>query len=274
MHILVCTKEVLDPEGVNSYALWGRLKVDPSGRGFETGGAIPNIINAYDEQAVEAALRIRDAGVECSITVAVVGDADAGGILRRLLAMGADRAIHVETDDAGTDGFRTASILAGLVRELGDIDLVLCGRQGSNYDQGTVPAVLAERLDWSYATMAADITLDGTLDETSDRAARVTRATPLGEEIVEATLPAVVTVSNEIGQPRYPSSRRMMAARRTPPEVMQASELASDAGAAVELVELLIPEVQGQCSIIEGDSAAAKAQTLLDRLVETGALDA
>jgi electron transfer flavoprotein beta subunit len=266
MHILVCAKQVLDPDGVNSYALWGRLDIDDSGRGFETGGAIPHIINAYDEQATEAALRIRDAGVDCSITVAVAGDESAASILRRLVAMGADRAVHVKTDGAGTDGFRTASILAGLVRELGDVDLVLCGRQGSDYDQGTVPAVLAERLGWSYVTPATDVSVGDS--------ARVTRVTPLGDEIVEAKLPAVVAVSNEVGQPRYPSSRRMMAARRTPPEVFEASTLSPDGeGAAVELVELLVPQVQGQCVIIEGDGPASKAEALLARLAESGALD-
>ena len=201
--------------------------------------------------------------------MAVVGGADASSILRRCIAMGADRSIHVQTDEtlssSLTDGFHVAGILAGLVGELGDVDLVLCGRQGSDYDQGTVPAVLAERLDWSYVTMAADVAVTD--------AARVTRATPLGDEIVEATLPAVVTVSNEVGQPRYPSSRRMMAARRTPPEVIDASTLASGSRGGVELVELLVPEVQGQCVTSEGDSAAAKAEALLVRLAETGALD-
>ncbi len=264
-HILVCTKQVLDPDGVNSYALWGRLEVDSTGRGFDTGGAIPQIINAYDEQAVEAALRLRDAGVDCTITVVVVGDQEAASILRRCIAMGADRAIHVVADEPRTDGFGVARILAGLVNELADVDLVLCGRQGSDFDQGTVPAVLAEHLDWSYVTMAGDVTLDDV--------ARVTRATPFGPEIVEAELPAVITVSNEVGQARYPSSRRMMAARRTPPEVMDGTALAGPANVTVELVELMVPEVQGGCEIIEGDSPAAKASALLARLEESGALD-
>jgi electron transfer flavoprotein beta subunit len=265
MHILVCAKQVLDPDGVNSYALWGRLEVDSSGRGFDTGGAIPRIINAYDEQAVEAALRVRDAGVDCAVTVAVVGGEEAAAILRRCVAMGADRAIHVLTDDDGTDGFRTARVLASLVEELADVDLVLCGRQGSDFDQGTVPAVVAEHLDWSYVTMAADLSVGD--------AVRVTRATPFGPEIVEAQLPAVVTVSNEVGQPRYPSSRRMMAARRTPPETMDANALAGEARAALELVALNVPEVQGGCDIIEGETPEAKARALLARLRDAGALD-
>jgi len=272
MHILVCVKQVLDPEGVNSYALWGRLEADASGRSFETGGAIPQIINAYDEQAVEAALRIRDAGVDCSISVVTIGDASSATILRRCIAMGAGRGIHVQTAEAVSDGFRVASILAALVRELGDIDLVLCGRQGSDYDQGVVPAVLAERLDWPYVSPASAVSLGGPGEPGAP--ARVTRAAPAGEEIVEVALPAVVAVGNEIGQPRYPSSRGMMAARRTPPEVFEASALAAAGdGAGVELIELFVPELQGQCVILEGETPAAKARALLDRLIESGALD-
>ena len=267
MHIVVCAKQVLDPDGVNSYALWGRLTVDASGSAFDTGGAVPHILNAYDEQATEAALRIRDAGVDCRITAVATGGDDASTVLRRCVAMGADDAIHV-VDGGGpaTDGFRTARLLAGVVRELGDVDLVLCGRQGSDYDQGTVPAVLAELLDYAYVTMAAGV-------EAGDGVVRVVRATPLGDELVQATLPAVVTVSNELGQPRYPSSRRMLAARRNPPETRAASDLLmGDAPPAVEVAQLFVPEVQGRCEMIEGETPADKARTLFARLTETGVI--
>ena len=265
MHILVCLKQVLDPDGVNSYALWGRLTVDQSGCNFETGGAVPRIVNAYDEQAVEVALRLKDADESVTVTIASVGANEAATMLRRAIAMGADRAIEVQSDDEGTDGFRVASVLAGLVTELGDVDLVVCGRQGSDFDQGTVPAVLAEKLDRPFVTMASGTTSEGD-------ALRVTRVTPFGDELVEVDLPAVIAVSNEVGTPRYPSSRRMMAARRTPPEVMQAADLASD-GTGVKLVELFVPQVQGHGEIIEGDSPGAKAATLLKRLVAAGVLD-
>ena len=132
--------------------------------------------------------------------------------------------------------------------------------------------MLAERLDWPYVSPASAVSLDGSGEPGAP--ARVTRAAPAGEEIVEVALPAVVAVGNEVGQPRYPSSRGMMAARRTPPEVFDAMALAAAGdGAGVELVELFVPELQGQCVILEGESAAAKARTLLDRLIESGALD-
>ena len=267
LHIVVCAKQVLDPDGVNSFAFWGRLQVSDDGRSFDTGEMVPRIINAYDEQAVEAALRIRDAGVACRITVVTVGDEEAGAILKRCVAMGADDAVQIVDAAAGLgDGFRTARLLAGLIAELGDVDLVLCGRQGSDYDQGTVPAVLAERLGAALVTMSAGVEVEG-------GALRVVRVTPRGEEVVRAALPAVVSISNEIGTPRYPSSRRMMQARRQRPERRQASDYEARAGAVgVEVTRLMVPDVQGHCEIIEGGSAAEKAVRLMRQLDDRGLL--
>lgn len=269
MHILVAAKQVLDPDGVNSYALWGRLKVADSGREFEVGETVPRIINAYDEQAMEAALRIRDAGVDCRITAVSVGSASAADVLKRCVAMGADASILVDDPDAGAaDGFRAAELLAAVAKELGDVDLVICGRQGSDFDQGTVPGVLAELLDAALVTMAAGV-------EAGDGVVRVRRATPFGEEVVEATLPAVVSVSNELGLARYPSSRGMLAARRQPPQMKQASDLLGWVGGhRVEVKQLIVPDVQGHCEVIEGATPHEKAATLVQRLAEMGVLHA
>jgi electron transfer flavoprotein beta subunit len=268
MHIVICTKQVLDPEGVNGYALWGRLKVDESGRAFDTAGAVPQIINAYDEQAAEAALRILDDDESVRVTAITAGDSSAADVLKRCVAMGVHSSILIiDPEVASADGFRTARLLAATIEELGDVDLVLCGRQGSDYDQGTVPAVLAELLDSALVTLASDVRTDGD-------GVRVTRVLPAGEEVVRASLPAVVSVSNELGQPRYPSSRNRMAARRNPPLEKQAADLLGDDGPGVELVELFVPDVQGHGETIEGDSPAAKAQALFAKLTEAGLLDA
>lgn len=264
MHIVICAKQVVDPDGVNSYALWGQLEVDDSGRAFKT--SLPLILNAYDDQAIEAALRLRDAGVEGKITAVAVGEAEAAQVLKHCIAMGCDETILVnDPEAAAADGFRTANLLAGVIRELGDVDLVLCGRQASDHDQGTVPAVLAELLDAAYVTVAMGVAMDG--DDLL-----VTRAVPAGEEIVAASLPAVVTVSNEIGVPRYPTSRGMIAARRKPPTERQADEFTDGTGHAVELTQLFIPDVQGNCEMIEGATPAEQAATLLRKLEEEGVL--
>lgn len=268
MHIVVAVKQVLDPDGVNSYALWGRLAVDESGRGFTAGSAIPLIINAYDEQAMEAALRIRDSGAECRITAVAIGAESTGDVLKRCLAMGADEAVQVlDPETAQADGFRTAALLAAVARRLGDVDVVFCGRQGSDYDQGTVPGVLAELLGAAFVPLAAAA-------EVSAGGLQVARVTPAGLETVEASLPAVVSVSNELGLPRYPTSRGMLEARRKRPTVFQAADLLDGSVAnGVEVVRVFVPDVQGHCEIIEGATPADKAGRLLERLVEVGVLN-
>src|SRR3990172_5100089 len=137
MRIVVCVKEVLDPDAVNNYALVGRLVIGDDGRTL-TQASIPRLMNAYDEQAIEAALRLRDAGGECTITVVSVG-ADPVAILRHAAALGADEIATVPVDAAALDGQATARVLAAFVRQTGGADLVLCGRQASDDDQGGGP---------------------------------------------------------------------------------------------------------------------------------------
>jgi electron transfer flavoprotein beta subunit len=268
VHCVVAAKQVLDPDSVNSYALWGRLAVDASGRRFTISETATQLINAYDEQAMEAALRLRDAGVECRITAISVGRDSAADVLKRCVAMGADQAILVQDAEVdAADGVRSAALLAAAIQRLGDVDLVLCGRQGSDYDQGTVPGVLAELLDAALVTLAAEVA-------PAENGVRVTRVAALGEEVLEASFPAVVSVSNEIGTPRAPTARAMMAARRSQPTVYTATELlAAEPSHGVELLRVFVPDVQGHCAIIDSPTPAAKAAELFQRLNELGAFD-
>lgn len=257
--IVVCTKQVLDPDGLNAFAIAGRLAVDDSGRGFIAD--ITRIMNAYDEQAIEAALRLRDAGLDCTITAIAVGSEDASGMLRHALAMGCDEAVLVvDADVSLADGMRTVKLLVAAIEARGGADLVLCGRQGSDYDQGVVPAALAELLGSTYVTIAADIRAE-------DGGVLVRRVTPVGDEVVRSSLPATVTISNELGIPRYPTAQGRMRARRTPPEVLQAADLLPKDGVhLVELVGLAVPEIQGRCELINGATPAEQAAALLAKL--------
>lgn len=267
LHVVVCLKSVLDPEGVNSYALWGKLEVDDSGRSFRS-VEIPRIVNAYDEQAIEVALRLRDAGVYCRITALTVGPEASLVLLRRAIAMGADDCVLIDDpESASADGFRTASIIASVVSQLGQVDLVIAGRQGSDYDQGTVPAALAEYLKVAFVSMTADAAPE---DETH---LRISRVTPLGRETVSLALPAVITVTNEVGTPRYPSSRGMMLARQNAPQRFSAADLSPAPKRGLELRRLSVPRLEGRCEIIGGDSPQEKAASLLARLREEGVLN-
>lgn len=270
MRILVFVKEVLDPDAVNGFALAGRLAIGEDGKTI-TQSAIPRLMNAYDEQAIEAALRIRDAGVDCTIVAVSAGPAQ-GNILKHAAALGADEIVWVQADTAAMDCAAIAALLTAHVKQSGGGDLLLFGRQASDDDQGVVPALVAEALEMPLVTIARDVSVTTGAGMPT---VRVVRVTPLGDEAVECDLPAVVTVSSEIGPPRYPTAARMMAARRLPPISITPEELSLPGDSlqpSVQLEGLSIPEVQGNCVLIDGGTPAEKARHLLERLRAEGIL--
>jgi electron transfer flavoprotein beta subunit len=259
VRIVVCAKEVLDPDAVNNYALAGRLTIGEDNRTI-TQSAIPLLMNAYDEQAIEAALRIRDAGTECTISVVSAGQ-DPSAILKHAAALGADEIVHIKSVGE-IDCSTSAALLAGYLGTSGGADLILCGRQASDDDQGVVPALLGEALEATVITVAREVVLNGSV-------VQVTRVTPAGDEVVEADLPAIVTISNELGAPRYPTAARSMQARRMAPTVVTAEELGVGADALapkVELEKLFVPAVQGNCEFINGASPSDSARALVAKL--------
>lgn len=261
MRIVVCVKEVLDPDAVNNYALAGRLVIGEDGKSL-TQAAIPRLMNAYDEQAIEAALRLRDAGADCKIAVVCAGS-DPTDILKHAGALGADEIVNVKVDAASVDCHAAAVLLAAYVRKSGGADLVLCGRQASDDDQGVVPALLGEMLSAPVVTIARAIEL------ASAATLRVTRVTPDGDEAVEVACPAVVSVSNEIGTPRYPTTAKKLAARRMKPTVMSPADLGvppDDLQPRVKLVRQFVPTVQGQCEVLSAPTPAELANQLIARL--------
>lgn len=264
MRILVFVKEVLDPDAVNNFALAGRLMIGEDGRTI-TQSAIPRLMNAYDEQAIEAALRIRDAGVDCTITAVSAGPAQAN-ILKHAASLGADEVVWLQADTSAMDWAAVAMLLSAYVKHSGGGDLLLFGRQASDDDQGVVPALVAEALETPLVSIARDVSI---ADGGRSVAVRVTRVTPLGDESVQCDCPVVVTVSNELGQPRYPTAARMMAARRMQPLSLTPEALSlepASLGPAIRLERLFTPEVQGNCEFVDGETAADKASRLIERL--------
>jgi electron transfer flavoprotein beta subunit len=258
MRIVVCAKEVLDPDAVNNYALEGRLQIGEDGKTF-TQKSIPRLMNAYDEQAIEAVLRLRDAGAELTLTVVSVGS-DSIDHLKHALSLGADEVVDIETGDAELDYHAVAGALAAYIKHSGGADLILCGRQASDDDQGVVPALIGEHLDMPVVTVARDV-------RPGDGKVRVVRVTPDGDEVVEAPLPAVVTISNELGEPRYPTMQAKMKARKQKPTVVALGDLPVEGRCEpkVELIKQFVPEVRGACEMLDGEPAAAAA-ALLERL--------
>ena len=159
MRIVVCVKEVLDPDAVNNYVLSGNLKIGEDGKTLDV-SAVPRLMNGYDEQALEAAQRIRDAGVDCSITAVTIGE-DVKTLLKHCAAMGADDIVRIDAGDTSIDCHVVANILSAYIRTSGGADMVLCGRQASDDDQGVVPVLIGEALSMPVVPFARAIEVDG-----------------------------------------------------------------------------------------------------------------
>lgn len=182
------------------------------------------VLDEINERAVEEALQLTEAqGGE--VTVLSVGPERASEAIRKALSMGADKAVHV-SDPAlhGADVLQTATVLAAAIRRVGEVDLVIAGNESSDGSGGAVPAILAELLGYPQLTHARKVELDGgTL--------KVDRETEEGITHIEASVPAVVSVGEKINEPRYPSFKGIMAAKKKPVDTLTVADLDLDAGA-------------------------------------------
>ena len=181
------------------------------------------VLDEINEKAVEEALKIKEAG-EGEVTVISVGPARATDAIRKALSMGADKAIHV-SDEAlhGSDAIATAKVLAAAISKVEGYDLIIAGNESSDGRGGAIPAILAELLGLPQVTYAREVTVDGTT-------IKAVRETEDGLTRLEATLPAVVSVGEKINEPRYPSFKGIMAAKKKPVETFTIADLGIDAG--------------------------------------------
>jgi electron transfer flavoprotein beta subunit len=180
--------------------------------------AVDGLLSELDEYAVEQALQIAEAADDAEITVLTVGPADAKDALRKALSMGAHKAIHVE-DDAlhGSDVFGTSLVLAKAVEHAG-YDLVVTGMASTDGTAGVVPALLAERLGIAQVTLLSEVKVeDGVVSGRRDGDS--------ASEQLRASLPALVSVTDQSGEARYPSFKGIMAAKKKPVEVLGLSDL-------------------------------------------------
>jgi electron transfer flavoprotein beta subunit len=267
MHIAVCVKQIQDPEMPTAL-----LRVDADTNKMMLASSVSPVISPFDEQAVEAALRIRDALGEARITVLTLGAEPARQVLKAALSLGADEGVLL-SDPAfqDPDSYTTALALSAAIEKLGDVDLVLTGRQAADFDAGVVGCGIAELLDIPAITFARDISVDG-------GTIRVQRVIENGHEIVEVASPALVTISHEIGAPRKASLRETMRAARKPIAVWSVEDLALEAaqtgalGARRVLEALYIPSRDIECEFQQGASAREMAQNLARRLYQANIL--
>ena len=257
--IVVCAKQVMDPETPSS-----AFRVDRDARRVLPAPGIPPVINGFDENAVEAALRIKDA-VGATITVVSVGNGFVMDVMKKPLSVGTDQLVLIQDEKVeDLDAFATAYVLSEAIKRLGQFDLILCGRQASDWDNAHVPVGIAEMLSLPCISIARKV-------EVSDGRIGVERALTDGYEVIEASLPALVTVSNELGEPRYPTLRGIMAASRKTPTVWTAADLGLDPGRLaprLRLADLFIPASERNCEFIEGEDEADAGRKLALRLRE------
>ncbi|MEV7494395.1 electron transfer flavoprotein subunit beta/FixA family protein, partial [Streptomyces anulatus] len=183
---------------------------------------VDGLLSELDEYAVEQALQIADGADDAEITVVTVGPEDAKDALRKALSMGADKAVHVEDDDLhGSDVMGTSLVLAKAVEKAG-YDLVICGMASTDGVMGVLPALLAERLGVPQVTLLSEVAVDGGV--VTGR-----RDGDTASEQLEASLPAVVSVTDQSGEARYPSFKGIMAAKKKPVESLDLDDLGLDA---------------------------------------------
>jgi electron transfer flavoprotein beta subunit len=261
MHVVVCAKQIPDPETPPS-----AFRIDEAKNEVIPAQGISPVLSQFDGIAAEAALRIKEASGDTKVTVISLGKESAQAAIKQVLAMGADEGLLLD-DDAfqGGDWTTTVGVLAAAIQKLGDVDAVFCGRQAADWDMGQTGLGIAETLGWSCAILAKDV-------QVADGAMTVKRVLPDGIQTVKMPLPSVVTVSNELGEPRYPKLQQIMQAAKKTVTKWSAADLGLDAGtvgagaARLTLERLFIPPAGGQVILMEGDTAQEQAANLVKAL--------
>ncbi len=254
MKIVVCLKQVPDTET--------RVQIAPEGDRIAE-GTINWIVSPYDEFAIEEALKIKEAK-SGEVVLVTVGPERAQSALRTGLAMGADSAVHVKDPILdGADTLATARALAGAIKTLEPVDLILCGQQGVGGDNSQIPGLLAELLDLPQVTVAVKI-------DVQDSKATVQREIEGAHETWETALPAVISTQKGLNEPRYANLKGIMAAKKKPLAVLDAAAVGLDAAAAaprVKITAMELPPPRPKVRMIEGD-ADGQAKELVRLLHE------
>ena len=259
MNIVVCVKYVPDAQS--------ELTFNESDNTTDRLG-VEGLLSELDEYAIEAGLKLAesaDGGVaENTVTVLTVGPDKAADAIKKSLQMGAHAGVHVN-DEAihGSDAAATSLILAAAVKKIGNPDLILTGMASTDGTMGVVPAMLAERLGLPQVTLASELTVEG-------GTVTIRRDGDVASETIAASLPALVSVTDQINEPRYPSFKGIMAAKKKPVETWTLADLGLDASSVglaaartkVESFTQRPPRAKGQIVTDEGDGGTELAKFL------------
>jgi len=262
MKVVVCIKQTPSTTAV--------LTVDASGNvKWDDPGGKPNVLNPWDEYAVEEGVRLKENHGASDVIVLTAGSEESQEALKTSLAMGCTEAILV-TDDAftGSDTTGTARILAAAINKVDGADVAIFGKQAIDGDTGLTPMQTAQKLGWTPLTYVSAI------KEVSDGKITVERLLDDGKETVTAHLPVVISVVKEINEPRYPSLMGIRKASRAEIPTWGAGDLAVEGGAGASASKVdwskiyAIPPRVGNVEIISADTVEEQARILADKLFE------
>lgn len=266
MELIVCAKQVPDPEAPPA-----SFKVDPSTNKVVPPPGVPPVVSTFDEIAVEAALRVKDAQGG-KITVVSLGNNLVRDVVKKPLAMGADELVLLEDESYEEgDSWSTAYALAMAIKKVGTYDIILCGRQAADWDAGQVGLGIAEILGIPSVTLVKKI-------DVTDGKVRVERMVADGFEVADVPTPCLLTVTNELGEPRYAPLKGIMKAAKIQPIIWKPEDIGVEPsqigaqGRRTKLAKLFQPVKEAKCEIIEGENVADAAVNLAVRLREVKVL--
>jgi electron transfer flavoprotein beta subunit len=249
LHVLVCIKQILDPEIPPR-----NFQVDQAAKKVIPGDAAL-VINPFDANAVEIALQLKDREKGCTVTALTLGGETCGKALRHTLAMGCDEAIWLKDPMfAELDSSGTARVIARGIQKVGQVDLVLCGRQAGDWDMGQIGSLIAEELSLTCISVVSQV------DVENDRL-RLQREVEKGVEIVATDMPALATItSSSANQPRYATTKGIVLASRRKIPVWSAQDLgiAEKLARLVVVENLTVPNYERQIQIIDGEDGPVK----------------
>jgi len=261
MNMIVCCKQISDPEAPPA-----SFKIDAAANKVVPPPNVPLVTSPFDANAVEAALKIKDKQAGSKITILTMGSGVDVKVAKNPVSMGADDLVLLD-DKAfeGTDSWSTAYILAQAIKKIGAFDIVFCGRQAADWDAGQVGSGIAQFLGLPIVTLAKKV-------EVADGKAKVERVIADGYQVVEVNLPAVITVSNEVGEPRIAKLQGIMAAAKKQPIVWKPADIGVDQAKLAErkykLLKLFQPVRESKVEFVQADSPAEAGVKLAAKLRE------
>jgi electron transfer flavoprotein beta subunit len=256
MRIIVCVKQVPDTTEV---------KIDPETNTLIREG-VASIVNPFDLHAVEAALKIRQQHGEGEVIAISMGPPQATEALKEVIAMGADRAFLLSSKEfAGADTLATSYTISRAIKKIGNFDLIICGKQAIDGDTAQVGPGLAGQLDIPQIAYVREI------EHIDEERIRVQKITEEGHEVIEAPLPALITVVKDINIPRLPTLKGKLIAKKTEIPILSPADVDADeeriglSGSPTMVIKIFTPEIKKESEIFDG-TVEQSVEALTDRI--------